>query len=49
MTYIVEYRMKGQARRKMTVNAGATQEAMNTAKSMLGPDLEAITGCQISH
>jgi len=47
--YEVEYKMKGQSRQKITVSAGGSQAARETVKSMMGPNCENITGCQLIH
>tara|TARA_B110000046_G_C12609240_1_gene240083 strand:- start:284 stop:436 length:153 start_codon:yes stop_codon:yes gene_type:complete len=45
--YEVEYKMKHQSRQKIIVNASGTQAARETVKSMMGPNCENITGCQM--
>lgn len=45
--YEVEYKMKGQARQKIVIEAGGSQAARNTVKSMMGPNCENITGCKL--
>lgn len=47
--YEVEYKMKGQSRQKILVNASGSQAASETVKSMMGPNCENITGCKMIH
>lgn len=45
--YEVEYKMKGQSRQKITVNASSSQAARENEKSMMGPNCENINGCKM--